>query len=237
MPKFSPADFLYAAAHPLRALRYSVHRDGIPYAVCAKYLPSDPVIVEAGAFDGTNTREFCRHWPRCRVYAFEPVADAYARLASVAAEFPGRVFPQPLALGDRNSQAEMHVSFGGAGVGEQSSSLLAPAATTEEFPFVRFRPEKVEVKVTRLDQWAVLAGVVRVDFLWFDLQGMELAALEGCGELLQTVGAIHCEVQNIPLYKDAPLYPTVRAWLSARGFRVVREAVFRRGGNVLFARA
>jgi hypothetical protein len=75
-----------------------------------------------------------------------------------------------------------------------------------------------------------------VDFLWFDLQGMELAALKGCGDLLSSVSAIHCEVQNFPLYEGAPLYPEVYKWLKQRGFAVAHEAIFRRGGNVLFVR-
>jgi len=236
MPKVSPADFLYASVHPWRALRYLANRDRISYAACAKYLPLDPVIVEAGAYDGSNTREFCRHWPDCRVFSFEPVPSARVRLDSVASEFPGRVYPQPLALGDRTGDAEMYVSGRAGQGGEQSSSLLAPAATLEEFPDVDFLETRVPVRVTRLDEWAAEAGVSRIDFLWLDLQGMELAALKGCGDLLQRVSAIHCEVQNVALYAGAPLYRDVARWLGNRGFTVSREAVFRRGGNVLFTR-
>ena len=47
----------YALAHPFRAARYVVHRDRISFDAIAKYLPEDPVIVEAGAHDGTTTVE------------------------------------------------------------------------------------------------------------------------------------------------------------------------------------
>ena len=128
----------------------------------------------------------------------------------------------------------MHVSATYSAGGEQSSSLLTPTATREEFPFVGFLEETITVHVTRLDQWAASRNLTHLDFLWLDLQGMELAALAGCGNLLSTVRAIHCEVQNIPLYAGAPLYPEISQWLQSRGFRVAQEAVFRRGGNVLF---
>lgn len=228
-------DLAYALLHPLRAARYARHRDLISYAECARHLPAAPVIVEAGAFDGTNTREFLGHWQDCRVHAFEPVPSAFRRLLSVAEEFPGRVFAHPLAIGSSPGRAVMHVSSAPGG-GEQSSSLLPPAATLDEFPFVEFSGATAEVEVVTLDDWADGCGVDRVDFLWLDLQGLELAALRGAEHLLGGCSAIHCEVQNVALYEGAPLYPEVRAWLARQGFRPVCEAVFRRGGNVLFVR-
>jgi FkbM family methyltransferase len=236
MPKISLSDVVYALGHPLRALRYLRHRDTISYETCARYLPANPVIIEAGAYDGSNTRDFCRFWPECQVYAFEPVPTAYERLLTIAAEFPTQVHPQAMALGDETTIAEMHVSVIGSSGGEQSSSLLTPSSTHQEFPFIDFLNEKISVRVARLEEWAEANNVDQIDFLWLDLQGMELAALQGCGSLLSTVRAIHCEVQNIELYRGAPLYMDLSSWLRSRGFSVVCEAVFRRGGNVLFAR-
>jgi FkbM family methyltransferase len=234
MPRVNFTDLVYAIRHPSQAYRYLLHRDRISYAACADYLPGHPTIVEAGAYDGTNTGDFCRFWPECQVYAFEPVPSAYERLMKVAADFPERIHPQNMALGSQAGFAEMHISVNGTSGGEQSSSLLSPTRTREEFPFVGFCEETVTVPVTRLDEWAEINNVNRIDFLWFDLQGFELAALEGCGDLLSSVSAIHCEVQNLPLYEGAPLYPEIAQWLGRKGFHVAHKATFRRGGNVLF---
>jgi FkbM family methyltransferase len=231
-----PADFVYAALHPLRALRYLFCRDRISYGEIGRYIPDDPVIVEAGAFDGTNTREFCQVWPRCSVFAFEPVPGAREKLLRVAEQFPRQIRPQAFALGKQTGSGEMYVSGDQSSGGEQSSSLMPPAATCTEFPFVSFRESKIAVDVVRLDEWASRNGIGRIDLLWFDLQGMELSALEGAGDLLDEVKAIHCEVQNIALYEGAPLYPKLAEWLRRRGFKVSREAIFRRGGNVLFTK-
>lgn len=236
MPRVSLSDVVYGLGHPLRALRYLRHRDTISYEICARFLPANPVIVEAGAYDGSNTQEFGRFWPHCQVYAFEPVLSAYQRLVKAAAEFPDRIHPQNMALGETGGTCDMHVSVTGVSGGEQSSSLLVPTTTREEFPFVNFRSETTPVRVTRLDEWAAGEGLYRLDFLWLDLQGMELAALKGCGDLLSTVSAIHCEVQNFALYEGSPIYPEIRRWLQSRGFKIAEEAVFRRGGNVLFVR-
>lgn len=236
MPRVALLNIGYGLRHPLQTWRYLRHRDTIPYEICARYLPANPVIVEAGAYDGSNTRDFCRFWSDCQVYGFEPVPSAYERLLKVAAEFPGRIHPQSMALGKRTEQSEMHVSITGVSGGEQSSSLLEPSATRSEFPLVDFKKQRLAIRVTRLDEWASENDIKRVDFLWLDLQGMELAALEGCGDLLSGISAIHCEVQNFALYEGAPLYPAVSDWLKHQGFVVVHEAIFRRGGNVLFVR-
>lgn len=236
MPRVNISDISYGLRHPMQAWRYLRRRDAIPYEICARYLPANPVIVEAGAYDGSNTREFCRFWPHCQVYAFEPVPSAYARLVKAAADCPDRIHPQNMALGEMAGVCDMHVSVTGVSGGEQSSSLLVPTATREEFPFVNFCSETTPVKVTRLDEWAAGENLRGVDFLWLDLQGMELAALKGCGDLLSTVSAIHCEVQTLELYEAAPLYPELCRWLQLKGFHAACEAIFRRGGNVLFVR-
>jgi FkbM family methyltransferase len=236
MNKMTAGNLAYGLRHPLKSFRYLIHRDQINYDICARYLPKAPIIVEAGAFDGTNTGEFCRYWTKCQVYAFEPIPSAYERLLMVAQAFPNQINPQKMALGNCSENSKMHVSKTGDSGGEQSSSLLVPSATLEEFPFVQFQESTIPVMVTRLDDWTLKNNVDKIDFLWLDLQGMELAALEGCGEILLTVKAIHCEVQNIPLYEGSPVYSEVSNWLKAKGFKVACEAVFRRGGNVLFVR-
>jgi len=118
MPRATLSDISYGLRHPLQAWRYLRHRDTIPYETCARYLPANPVIVEAGAYDGSNTRDFCRLWPDCKVYAFEPVPSAYERMLNVSAEFPGRIHPQKMALGRRTETSEMHISLTGASGGE-----------------------------------------------------------------------------------------------------------------------
>jgi len=50
--------------------------------------------------------------------------------------------------------------------------------------------EKINVPVVTLGDWAYSQGTVRVDFLWLDLQGGELAALQGASRILPTIRAI-----------------------------------------------
>lgn len=225
----------HAVRHPIAAFRYFRNRDVIPYRIIAGSLPPDPVIVEAGAANGQNTLEMASFWPGSIIHAFEPVLAAREAAEGRTAQWRERVFIYPLALGNKPGVFEMHISGSGASDDSQSSSLLKPSGHAEEFGFVKF--EKSEsVTVTTLDDWAREHGVNRVDFLWLDMQGFELRALEGGSTILDTVSAIHMEVSRVPLYADAPLYPEILRFMKKKGFEIRYEAVFRIGGNVLFTR-
>jgi 2-O-methyltransferase len=225
----------WAAAHPLKSLRYLKHRDGIPYHEIAKYIPSNPVILEAGAADGKNTVEMSHFWPGSVIHAFEPVPDAMRLTKEVTKSIRDRVQLHPYALGSVPARLQMNVSGNGGANETQSSSLLPPSGHLDEFANVSFN-QKIEVDVLPLDDWADQEGVGKLDFLWLDLQGYELEALKGAERLLRSVSAIHTEVSHIELYQGGVLYPELRDWLQQRGFRPVVNATFRRGGNVLFAR-
>ena len=226
----------YALAHPLRAARYVVHRDRISYNAIAKYLPADPVIVEAGAHDGSTTVEMASFWPKSTIHAFEPVSSAAAEVRRRVSIFGNRVQCHQLALGSADSFMDMHVSGDGSAGSCQSSSLLAPTdAQIREFPAIPFGA-KERVRVTSLDSWTAECGLDSVDFMWLDMQGYELVALAGARTVLPRVSAIHMEVSNVRLYEGAALYPTVRRAMAEWGFDPVIEAFFRVSGNVLFVR-
>jgi FkbM family methyltransferase len=228
---------LYAMQHPLRAVRYVWRRDRIAYAAIARFLPADPVIVEAGAHDGTNTIEMAEFWPHATIHAFEPVPQAAARVGERVRPIGPRVQVHPFGLGPRDAEVEMHLSGDGSSGGTQSSSMLAPtAAQLREYPGIPFGIRQ-KVPIRTIDSWADTQGVDHVDFLWLDMQGYEMEALAGASRILPTVAAIHMEVCNIELYERAPLYPDVKKRLAAWGFRPVIEAIFRVSGNVLFVRS
>jgi hypothetical protein len=120
-----------------------------------------------------------------------------------------------------------------------STYLLDPApaeALLREFPGIRFGTTRT-VPMSTLDSWAEFNRIDRIDFIWFDMQGYELRALEGAHRLLPTTSAIQFEISNISLYEGAPLYDEVKARMDAWGFRPAVEAFFRVSGNVLFVRS
>jgi FkbM family methyltransferase len=185
--------------------------------------------VEAGAAGGEDTAISAAFWPKCRIFAFEPVPHSYQRLAAAVAPYPN-VSAIPMGLFNRSGETKMHLSNNGFG----SSSILKPTGHLTFHPSVKF-DEQITIRVTTLDLFAAEHGLSAVDFLWLDMQGAELAALKEGEQMLTTVCAIHMEVSLKPTYEHAPLYPEVRSWLKARGFSVANEALpYRDMGNVLF---
>lgn len=233
--RINPANLCYALRHPGKAVRYAIHRDRIPYEVIASHLPANPVILEAGVANGVNTEEMARFWNGSIIHGFEPVPKARELAVSRLKDLEDRVFIHPYALGNAASTLTMNVSGGGDASQTQSSSLLKPTGHLDEYDFVEFK-ETIDVEVVRLDDWAANAGVEHVDFIWLDLQGYELVALQGAPQLLRSASALHIEVSHLPLFEGGVLYPELREWLGARGFEPKVDATFRLGGNMLFTR-
>jgi len=233
--RLNPQNFAYALGHPLRALRYLRHRDHIPYQAIARYLPDNPVILEAGVANGVNTEEMARFWPEARIHGFEPVPAAMALARSRISKLGDRIHLYPFALGKASGTMTMNLSGSGDAAETQSSSLLKPTGHLEAYDFVEFK-HQIEVKIVSLDEWAKQHGVSTVDFLWLDLQGYELFALTGAETLLGGAKALHVEISHRPMFEGGVLYPELKAWLERRGFEPVIDATFRLGGNVLFAR-
>lgn len=197
-----------------------------------RYLPNNPIIVEAGAHIGTDTMEMGAIWPRARIHAFEPVPDIFRQL-SRRTTHASEITRYPFAIGKGRSWETIRVS---SGASDASSSLLKPKQHMEEHPDVTFERE-ITVPTISLDQWSETYGIQQVNMLWLDLQGYELEALKGAETVLQSVAVVYSEVHLKEVYEGAPHYRDVSKWLASRGFGVVREFLpFPDSGNVLFVR-
>ena len=195
-------------------------------------LPSSPVLLEAGAFNGADTLSMHYAWPNATIYAFEPVTESFALLKK-RTRFIKNVNIYNMALGDRTGTSTINVSQGKSAA---SSSLLEPKDHITSYPDVEFE-SSLEIKTITLNDWAKQYAVSKVDFMWLDMQGFELFALKAGNEVLQNVKAIYMEVSIIELYKGSPLYDEVREWMASKGFKVLLEELNETDGNVLFVRA
>lgn len=208
-------------------------QENIPLSYVALFLPPAPIVVEAGAHNGAETAQMSLLWPRGVIHAFEPIPAVFQQL-QYATKHRSNVCTYPAALAGENANLPMYVSSGGT---DASSSLLAPKEHLAVNPHIVFQ-EQVIVPALTLDTWAAKNYCPRVDFLWLDMQGGELAALQAAPRILATVQALHLEVATMELYENNPLYPEVRAWLEAQGFvLVVEEITEMSSGNAFFVRS
>jgi FkbM family methyltransferase len=197
-----------------------------------RFIPQNPVILDAGANGGQDSVEMARLWPKSTIHAFEPVPAVFAKLKRNTRKY-ANIRCYEMALGECQTEAEMFFSVGQ----DASSSLLEPKELLAEYPDIAFEKGST-VKVNTIDRWAEQTGIDHVDLMWLDMQGYEFKALQGAQQVLKKVRAIHTEVDLTEIYKGAGLYNEVRPWLEKRGFRVEREELSCKSfGNVLFVQA
>lgn len=144
-----------------------VRNEKISKRYIKKYLPDNPVIIDAGANNGSDSIEMTRMYSKkAKVYAFEPLPLAFKELQRNIRRYKN-IKAFQVALSNKNGEQELHVS---SGASNGSSSLLKPETHLQDHPDVLFI-EKIKVKTVTLDEWAIQNNINCVDFLWFDLQG------------------------------------------------------------------
>ena len=170
LPRHLPA---YPGAIPKSTIHELVDRD-------------DPLILEIGCNDGTDTVEFLTTFPRCLIHCFEcdprPISDFRRKIVDPRARL------YEIAISDHDGTAILHMS-GGTTAGAHkddwdfSSSLLAPKLHLEQNPWVTFERD-LEVPTVHLDAWAEMSIPGRtVDFIWMDVQGAEHLVIAGDKDL------------------------------------------------------
>ena len=192
-------------------------RPSSPISLIAPLMPSAPIVVDAGAADGADSIRYAEAWPRAIVHAFEPFPanlDALRRRALAEPAAGDRIVVHPVALGaERAEAATFYPSVQGAGKPwPWSGSLMAPGEHRAAYPWVSFG-EPITVPVVRLDD-----EIGAADFLHIDVQGAEIALLQGARRVLEGVRAIWIEVAISPLYEGQPARVEVAAFLEAAGF-------------------
>lgn len=144
-----------------------------------QFLPYNPVIIEAGAYQGDQTVYATKVWPYYRtLIAFEPNPSAFAVLQQKIAEGNlERVQAYNVALNNYNGEAALYISQ----ANEKESSLLAP--TPEMQPY--YQGPQLQVPCVALDDWCAQNQIGSVDILSLELEGLELKVLEGSSNILK----------------------------------------------------
>ena len=227
-----------AIRRPHLAFRYLMGKQPGEFdlAEVACFVSADePKIVEAGAFDGRDSKAFAERWPRGHVYAFEPHPVLAEKVRARVLGLPN-VTVIEAALADNVSSVVSLFGFCKTGAPHGSSSLLEPEDHLLLAPEVRFG-EQIEVPAMTLDAWHASIGKPRIDLLWLDLQGAELRVLRHGALCLAATHVLHVEVSHRPLYRDGATFQEMQAFLTSHGFRLAKARVPVRTGNAIFVRA
>lgn len=188
--------------------------------ILKQFLPDSPVIVEAGAFDGNDTIKMAGQWQAGTMYAFEPVPEIYERLIQNTHKYIN-VHSYPYALSDHNGTALFYVSErpDRPGRASQAGSLHKPKERLSKSPLIF--PRTALVQTITLDQWAYENNISKIDLLWLDTQGHELAILKAAPHMIKNIHVILAEVSFIESYEGQPPYEEVVVWMYDHGFELV----------------
>lgn len=147
-----------------------------------------PVVFDVGANVGDYSVLVHRCIPSAQIYAFEPSAHVYQKLARRLSTIGNGAGLKAFNVGLSNQ--ETTVDLHSYTVEGEAVSLISSIDRRLPTQVVRVEVSDTErVQVCTLDNFCATAGVERIDFLKLDVEGHEVAVLRGAQAMLQR-GAI-----------------------------------------------
>lgn len=185
------------------------HLIGVIKKINPNYSPS--VIIDCGSRNLDQSIEFSNNFPKAKILAFEANPSSYQECLDRAKNYDN-ISVYPYAISDKNENAIFHITTDRPG----TCSLLEPDNVPNNPCGYNFN--KIIVKCIRLDDFLREIGIKKVDILWMDIQGGELAALRGYGDFIHNTDFIECESSKFPYYKNHPLLPELEKFYDDHNF-------------------
>lgn len=188
----------------------------------SEVIHSPHTILDVGSRDVLEAIEFKRRYPKADVYAFECNPEAIVRCRQNIAKFSHHpVTLVEKAVSDVDGPVPFYAidpektitGWPDGNIGASSLFIANPA-----YPVETYVQNGITVESVTLKQWALDANVNAVDILWMDLQGAELMALKGMGDLISTVRVVYTEVAYKEMYFGQPLFDELNGFLVVHGF-------------------
>ena len=186
----------------------------------ASYIPHHPLIVEAGAYTGTETIRLAQQFAHSTIHTFEPVPELFAQLKKNCEPF-NQIMCHQAALSNHTGYANLHISHKPETPHKisQANSLQAPKERLALSP-IQF-DRTITVPTVSLDDWATHNHIPHIDLLWLDTQGHEQSILQAAAHLLPKITVIVTEVGFIEAYEGQTLFAQLTDWLAEHHFSLI----------------
>jgi len=198
--------------------------------VFTRYIDETKVntILELGSRDALDAVELSDHY-NADVYSFECNPSAIEICKGTIGDHK-RVHLIEKAVWDEEGTISFYpVINGNTGA---SSCFVA----IDDYKYETYEQDEVLVPAIRLEGWFAETGV-SPDLICIDLQGAELRALKGMGEIPASVKYIITEGQTKPIYEGVNLIPEIEDYLEDFGFSIRAECLINPYfGDFLFVR-
>ena len=177
----------------------------------------EPVILEIGCNDGTDTNKLLEEFPEGQIHCFEPDPRAIARFETTVNHDPWSWYAlYEVAISDKDGKATFYGSSGRPPEHRRnlnhycqldewdlSGSLCKPTGHLEYSPWTTFpKDRQYQVATMKLDTWLLeLPEILLIDFIWCDVQGAEAKVIAGGTETLKHTKYFYTEFYDMPLYE------------------------------------
>jgi FkbM family methyltransferase len=217
--------FLFAALFHLQPLKADYY-EGVPLfqsqaidlTMLHQFLPYNPIILEAGAFNGKDTVRAANLWPKARIFAFEPNPQAFKNLqAAIDNAGLENIETYPLALCHYNGTAFFNVCLGMAGEDPTFGYASSTLPTTKEMEIYCKGPQ-IKVPCMILDDWCNERQVKNIDLLRLELEGLELPVLRSSPNILKTVKVLYVKTFIHPFRISMTEYAELKEFLEESNF-------------------
>lgn len=167
----------------------------------------NPVILDIGCNNGSQTLWFLSMFEDGHIYCFEPDPRACESFKAKVKDKRATLFN--LAISDTDGRTEFFMSDGIPPSRDPndypqgwdaSGSIRRPKKHLEKHPWCSFH-KSITVDTKRLDSWFEEAGLDLIDFIWADVQGAEVDLIDGGRETLRHTRYLYTEYNNTELYE------------------------------------
>ena len=183
-------------------------------------------IIDGGACKGDWTALARRVFPSARILMIEPQEQHQEALNALCESLAPGIYFAPRLIGPIDQSAVTFTVLDDHSGGTGSSVLPENSDVPRHV---------VSIPMVTLDRLVESSGFGQPDFIKLDVQGYELAVLEGAPRCLSGAKMVLLEISLWPYNVGSPLAAEVMGWMDAHGFRPfdVFDLSRRAGDNVL----
>lgn len=181
----------------------------------ASHCKSFGTIIDVGANKGQFALASIKRFPQSTIISFEPLPEQYQQFKENLRKSK-KVTVHNIALGseagviDFYKNEHSHASSALPISEEQKQSIPETAKTS-----------KIQVKVSRLDEFLLDYKLIGPTLLKLDVQGYEKKVLEGSSKLLPMIDYVVFEASFISMYNGEPLFDEMHTFLKDSGFEII----------------
>lgn len=167
------------------------------YTLCGITNLDVSTVIDIGANSGQFARYISTIFPKAKLYCYEPLPSPFSVLYDWALGQQGRVKVFNIALGEKESEADMYYHIEHS----PSSSFLSSTTACETlYPFTKAQ-KTITVQISTLDEQLINVSLQGSILVKMDVQGYEDRVIRGGRAILSKASACILEINLDELYK------------------------------------